>query len=75
MIVVKMKMKTSPSSLSMEARVLAISSESRLSTSLGDLGAIMGLVIEMVAMEMMIEMVTMGILNDMEPGYCGTILP
>jgi len=33
---------TSPSSLSMEARVLAISSESRLSTSLGDL-AIVGL--------------------------------
>ena len=70
MIVVKMtktKMKTSPSSLSMEARVLATSSESRLSTSLGDLGTIMGL-IEMVAMEMMTEMVTMGllmILDDM----------
>ena len=78
MIVVKMtktKMKTSPSSLSMEARVLATSSESRLSTSLGDLGTIMGLIIEMVAMEMMIEMVTMGILNDMGPGYCGTVLP
>ena len=57
MIVVKMT-KTSPSSLSMEARVLATSSESRLSTSLGDLGTIMGLIIEMVAMEMMIEMVT-----------------
>ena len=84
MIVVKMtktKMKTSPSSLSMEARVLATSSESRLSTSLGDLGTISWLVIEVVAMGMMIEMVAMEmlmamILDDMgRPCYCGTILP
>ena len=75
MATMKMKMKTSPSSLSMEARVLATSSESRLSTSLGDLGTISWLVIEVVAMGMMIEMVTMGILNDMGPGYCGTVLP
>ena len=54
MIVVKMT-KTSPSSLSMEARVLATSSESRLSTSLGDLGTIIWLVIEIVAMGMMMR--------------------
>ena len=48
-----MMMKTSPSSLSMEARVLAIKSESRLSTSLGDLAIIMGMMMEMVSMEMM----------------------
>ena len=42
----KKMIKTSPSSLSMEARVLAIKSESRLSTSLGDLAIIMGMVME-----------------------------
>ena len=83
MMMIKMMMKTSPSSLSMEARVLAIRSESRLSTSLGDLAIIMGMMIKMVTMEMMMmtigrnmgltmEMVTMRIRR---PGYYGTILP
>ena len=45
--------KTSSSSLSMEARVLAIKSESRLSTSLGDLAILMEMIIVMVSVEMM----------------------
>ena len=61
----------------MEARVLATSSESRLSTSLGDLGSI----IKMVAMWMMIidldkMMMVPVIFNNMaRPGYWGTVLP
>ena len=51
-------MKTSASSLSMEARVLAIKSESRLSTSLGDLVIIMGMMMEIVSVEM--RMMTIG---------------